>query len=53
LCFPGFSGDKWELYIPSELGYGDRARGQYIKAGDVLVFTLEILKVKGPRKQEL
>eukprot|EP00965_Chrysotila_dentata_P142996 4725569-Pleurochrysis_carterae.AAC.1 len=24
-------GDKWELYIPSELAYGDRPRGQYIK----------------------
>eukprot|EP00051_Salpingoeca_urceolata_P026829 m.478906 g.478906 ORF g.478906 m.478906 type:complete len:163 (+) comp21269_c0_seq1:174-662(+) len=46
-------GDKWELYIPSELAYGDRARGQFIKAGDVLVFTLEILKIKGPTKEEL
>jgi FKBP-type peptidyl-prolyl cis-trans isomerase FklB len=23
-------GDKFELYIPSELAYGDRQRGQYI-----------------------
>lgn len=38
-------GEKWELYIPSELGYGDRDRGQFIKGGDVLVFELEILKV--------
>ena len=44
-------GDKWELYLPSELGYGNRNRGQYIKAGDVLVFTLEMLKVKGDSKQ--
>ena len=38
-------GDKWELYIPSELGYGNQARGRYIKSGDVLVFTLELIKV--------
>ena len=38
-------GDKWELYIPSELGYGNQNRGRYIKAGDVLVFTLELIKV--------
>jgi len=38
-------GDKWELYIPSELAYGDRNRGQFIKAGDVLIFTLELIKV--------
>ena len=44
-------GDKWELYIPSELGYGDRDRGQYIKGGDVLIFTLEIMEVKGAHKE--
>merc|ERR1719326_119293 len=38
-------GDKWELTIPSELAYGDRNRGQFIKAGDVLIFTLELIKV--------
>ena len=30
---------------------GDRARGQYITAGAVLVFELEIIKVKGQSKQ--
>mmetsp|Transcript_38607 Transcript_38607/g.46719 ORF Transcript_38607/g.46719 Transcript_38607/m.46719 type:complete len:153 (-) Transcript_38607:242-700(-) len=38
-------GDQWELVIPSELAYGESARGKYIRAGDVLVFTLEIMKV--------
>ena len=36
-------GDEWELYIPSELGYGNSNRGQYIKAGDVLIFTLNLI----------
>lgn len=40
-------GDKWELYIPSELGYGDSGSGAKIKGGDVLVFTIELLKLKG------
>merc|ERR1719218_536431 len=30
-------GDKWEMYIPSELGYGDGGSGDKIKGGDVLV----------------
>ena len=44
-------GDKWELYIPSELAYGDRQRGQYITPGAVLVFELELLEVQGPHKE--
>lgn len=39
-------GAKWELYIPSELGYGDRGAGADIPGGAVLVFTLELLKVR-------
>ena len=40
-------GGKWELYIPSELAYGDRGAGGLIPPGAVLVFTLELLEVKG------
>ena len=43
------SGDKWEMYIPSELGYGERGSPPKIGAGDVLVFTMEILKIKGDK----
>merc|ERR1719198_1496413 len=43
-------GDKWEMYIPSELGYGDRGSPPKIGGGDVLVFTMEILKIKGDKK---
>eukprot|EP00581_Thalassiosira_minuscula_P008562 CAMPEP_0183703436 /NCGR_PEP_ID=MMETSP0737-20130205/1181_1 /TAXON_ID=385413 /ORGANISM="Thalassiosira miniscula, Strain CCMP1093" /LENGTH=159 /DNA_ID=CAMNT_0025930191 /DNA_START=103 /DNA_END=582 /DNA_ORIENTATION=- len=45
-------GAKWELYIPSELGYGDRGAGGSIPGGAVLVFTLELLKVKGDFVQQ-
>merc|ERR1712117_292818 len=43
-------GDKWEMYIPSDLGYGDGGSGAKIKGGDVLVFRMEILKIKGATK---
>merc|ERR1712228_94894 len=38
-------GDKWEVYIPSELAYGDRAVGSDIPAGAALIFQLELLKI--------
>jgi FKBP-type peptidyl-prolyl cis-trans isomerase FklB len=40
-------GSKWELYIPSELAYGDRGAGAKIPGGSVLVFTLEMIEVTG------
>ncbi|KAL3785670.1 hypothetical protein HJC23_001941 [Cyclotella cryptica] len=45
-------GGKWELYIPSELGYGDRGAGGAIPPGAVLIFTLELLKVNGDYVKE-
>lgn len=41
------SGGKWELYIKSELGYGDRGAGALIPGGAVLIFELELLEVQG------
>lgn len=43
-------GDKWEMYIPSELGYGDRGSPPKIPGGSVLVFTMEILEIQGDKK---
>lgn len=40
-------GDKWEMYIPSELGYGDSGSPPKIKGGDTLIFTMEIIKIEG------
>eukprot|EP00041_Stephanoeca_diplocostata_P038472 m.1518620 g.1518620 ORF g.1518620 m.1518620 type:complete len:230 (-) comp25221_c3_seq11:4919-5608(-) len=42
-------GDKWEMYIPSELGYGDSGSPPKIGGGDVLVFVMEIIKIKGDK----
>lgn len=42
-------GDKWELYIPSELAYGERGSGAKIKPGATLIFTVELLKILGKK----
>mmetsp|Transcript_10608 Transcript_10608/g.31913 ORF Transcript_10608/g.31913 Transcript_10608/m.31913 type:complete len:122 (+) Transcript_10608:1-366(+) len=44
-------GDKWELYIPPDLGYGDKGSGDKIKGGDVLIFRMELLKIKGGKRR--
>ncbi len=38
-------GSKWKLYIPSELGYGDRGAGGSIPGGAALVFTIELIDI--------
>lgn len=39
-------GDKWELYIPSELAYGATKRSELIEANSTLIFELELLGIK-------
>lgn len=38
-------GDKWKLYIPADLAYGNHPPGPPIKAGSVLVFELDLLGI--------
>lgn len=38
-------GDKWELYIPPELGYGEKGAGRSIPANSALVFEVELISV--------
>ncbi|MDD2411657.1 MAG: FKBP-type peptidyl-prolyl cis-trans isomerase [Bacteroidales bacterium] len=39
------TGEKFIFYIPSELGYGDRAAGPQIPGGSTLIFEVELFKV--------
>lgn len=39
-------GDKWQLFIPSELAYGEHGAGGDIPPNSVLVFEVELLDVK-------
>jgi FKBP-type peptidyl-prolyl cis-trans isomerase FklB len=38
-------GSKWQLFIPSELGYGDAGAGTDIKPGSTLIFDIELLEI--------
>ena len=42
-------GDKWELYIPSELAYGDRGSPPKIPGDSALVFTIEMIDIKAEK----
>jgi len=39
-------GDKFKVYIPSELAYGDKGAGADIPAGAALIFDMELLGIK-------
>lgn len=40
------TGAKWQLYIPSELAYGERGAGADIGPNSVLIFDVELFEVK-------
>jgi FKBP-type peptidyl-prolyl cis-trans isomerase FklB len=39
-------GDKWQLFIPSELAYGTNQRGEIIEPNSTLIFEIELLGIK-------
>ena len=44
-------GEKYKLYIPSELAYGEQSPSPLIPANSVLVFELELLGIKGDESE--
>jgi FKBP-type peptidyl-prolyl cis-trans isomerase len=43
-------GSKWEVYIPSDLGYGPGGTGDVIGPNAALIFEVELLKVNVAKK---
>merc|ERR1712232_1007109 len=39
-------GDKWELYVPPELGFGKFGQPPMILGGSTLILEVELLKIK-------
>ncbi|WP_369804656.1 FKBP-type peptidyl-prolyl cis-trans isomerase [Stutzerimonas balearica] len=45
-------GEKYKLYIPSDLAYGEQSPSPLIPANSVLVFELELLDIKGDSQEQ-
>ncbi len=45
-------GEKYKLYIPSELAYGAQSPSPTIPANSVLIFDLELLEIKDPAAKD-
>ena len=39
-------GDKWELIIPPDLGYGSKGAGDLIPPDSILIFEVELIEIK-------
>ena len=46
-------GSKWQLFVPAELGYGDRGAGADIGPGATLIFEVELVSIQGKDKSEV
>lgn len=43
-------GDKWEIYVPSNLAYGERGSPPKIGPNATLVFEMELLNIEAPKE---
>jgi len=44
------TGAKWQLFIPPELGYGERGAGGAIGPNEILIFDIDLLTVNPAKK---
>jgi len=45
------TGSKWEIFIPPQLGYGERGAGPVIPPNSVLIFEVELLSVQAAKEE--
>ena len=41
------AGSKWQVFIPSSLGYGERGAGSVIAPNSALIFEIELVSIQG------
>jgi FKBP-type peptidyl-prolyl cis-trans isomerase FklB len=45
-------GAKWQLFVPSKLGYGERGAGQAIGPNAALIFEVELISVQEKKEEK-
>jgi len=45
-------GSKWQLFVPSDLAYGDRGAGGDIGPDATLIFEVELLSIEDKSKDK-
>ena len=45
-------GSKWQIFVPSSLGYGERGAGAEIGPGATLIFEVELLSIEEKKKDD-
>jgi FKBP-type peptidyl-prolyl cis-trans isomerase len=45
-------GSKWQLFVPSDLAYGDRGAGADIGPGTTLIFEVELMSIEDKSKDK-
>jgi FKBP-type peptidyl-prolyl cis-trans isomerase len=46
------AGDHWQVFVPSELAYGERGAGSAIGPNQALIFDIELLQVEAATSED-